>query len=656
MRLKVIRFLRHHFIIAIQFLIIFSTKGVGGARKRGGMYTVMAKKIDLGALRQQILELQIDKELKHDLLEVINEKKHYGLVWEESSEAAWDDMQDQLPVFVEDESKRLDSAPEGSPNHILIEGDNLNALAALTYAYAGKIDVIYIDPPYNTGNKDFIYNDSFVDKDDSFRHSKWLSFMSRRLIVSKNLLADNGVIFISIDDNEQAQLKLLCDKLYGANNYIAQFIWKKKQGGGNDSSNVVTEHEYVLCYAKRLLNGKIIGLDRNYQLDKALYPYKDDKGEYGLVTLDKASIQISQSLIYEIIGPDGTKYYPRVVKGKQSCWRWSKAKVAKQYNELVFKNGKVYTKYYRPEGITPKSLLIDAIYGRTESGNDDIKEIFGNKPFGYPKPLLLLKHLISITKGKDSTILDFFAGSGTTLHATMQLNSEDGGHRKCILVTNNENNICEKVTYERNKRVINGYTNQKGEEVPGLTRNNLRYYKTEFVPRDQSSSKSRRALMASLVDLLCIKNNIYKEQETFGGKKFKKNVLRYFKDEAGQMLVVLDERVVSIIIPMIAEVATKQNPLKVYVYSDGAYAYEDEFHKVMPVIELCAMPDAFLQALEGGTDILPKQKYSEAMMKEFQQNEALAMQNEEVVKEALSDDYDYVPKEKEDNVTNDIIE
>ena len=150
----------------------------------------------------------------------------------------------------------------------------------------------------------------------------------------------------------------------------------------------------MLCYAKRLLNGKIIGLDRNYQLDKALYPYKADKGEYGLVTLDKASIQISQSLIYEIIGPDGTKYYPRIVKGKQSCWRWSKAKVAKQYNELVFKNGKVYTKYYRPEGITPKSLLIDAIYGRTESGNDDIKEIFGNKHFGYQKPLLLLNHLI----------------------------------------------------------------------------------------------------------------------------------------------------------------------------------------------------------------------------------------------------------------------
>lgn len=184
----------------------------------------MAKKIDLGALRQQILELQIDKELKHDLLEVINEKKHYGLVWEESSEAAWDDMQDQLPVFVEDATKRLDSAPEGSPNHALIEGDNLNALAALTYAYAGKIDVIYIDPPYNTGNKDFIYNDSFVDKEDGYRHSKWTSFMNRRLKIAKQLLSEKGVIFISIDEHEVAPLRLLGDKIFSEKTLLVNGI------------------------------------------------------------------------------------------------------------------------------------------------------------------------------------------------------------------------------------------------------------------------------------------------------------------------------------------------------------------------------------------------------------------------------------------------
>ena len=665
----------------------------------------MAKKMDLGALRQQILELQIDKELKHDLLEVINEKKHYGLVWEESSEAAWDDMQDQLPVFVEDESKRLDSAPEGSPNHILIEGDNLNALAALTYAYAGKIDVIYIDPPYNTGNKDFIYNDSFVDKDDSFRHSKWLSFMDRRLRIAKKLLSEKGVMFISIDENEEAQLKMLCDKIYGENNHIATLPTIMNLKGNQDEFGFAGTHEYTHVYCLSRENCSIGYLPvEDEELDDWL---SDDKGFYKKGANLKSTgvnapkekrpylfypilVNIETKVVSTISKDEYVRIYDKELKlhdevylsqlqekyeslgytfllpitgGKGMSWRWGWQKVKEEADEIIVNINGIDVSLYkkqRPQlgdlpSKKPKSVFYRPEYS-SGNGKAELGSVLGENLFGYPKPLNLIIDFLRISAFKDSTILDFFAGSGTTLHATMQLNSEDGGHRKCILVTNNENNICEKVTYERNKRVINGYTNQKGEEVPGLTHNNLRYYKTEFVPRDQSSSKSRRALMASLVDLLCIKNNIYKEQETFGGKKFKKNVLRYFKDEAGQMLVVLDERVVSIIIPMIAEVATRQNPLKVYVYSDGAYAYEDEFHKVMPVIELCAMPDAFLQALEGGTDILPKQKYSEAMMKEFQQNEALAMQNEEVVKEALSDDYDYVPKEKEDNVTNDIIE
>lgn len=184
----------------------------------------MAKKIDLEALHQQINELQIDKNLKHDLLAAINDKQRYGLVWEESSEEAWDEMQDQLPVFVEDATKRLDSAPEGSPNHVLIEGDNLNALAALTYAYAGKIDVIYIDPPYNTGSKDFVYNDSYVDKEDGYRHSKWLSFMDRRLKLAKKLLSEKGVIFISIDEHEVAPLRLLGDKIFSEKTLLVNGI------------------------------------------------------------------------------------------------------------------------------------------------------------------------------------------------------------------------------------------------------------------------------------------------------------------------------------------------------------------------------------------------------------------------------------------------
>ena len=596
----------------------------------------MAKKIDLEALRGQIAELAIDKDLKHTLLEAINERAHYGLVWEESSEEAWDNMQDQLPVFVEDATKRLDAAPKGSPNHVLIEGDNLNALAALSYSHAGKIDVIYIDPPYNTGNKDFVYNDSFVDKEDGYRHSKWLSFMNRRLRIAKKLLSEKGVIFISIDDNEQAQLKMLCDELFGARNCLATVVQKSRDSISGDllfSPN----HNYLLVYAKKqeLIFANKDNFRIPVEVNEKLFknPDNDPRGPWKLNPVD---------------GPGGARkgnpYYTFL--GITGFYRYSEEMMQKYYEDgLIIKRktslGKKYflSQAKAKKGVPPTTWWDDA--GKTANGTKLLQQIVPETTFNNPKPIELIVRCLQLLE-KDATILDFFAGSGTTLHATMQLNSEDGGHRKCILVTNNENNICENVTYERNKRVIQGYTTPKGEQVAGLANNNLRYYKTELVPREQNN-KNRRALTAALVDLLCIKNDIYKEEETFGGERFKKSVLRYFKDEAGQMLVVLDERVVSTIVPMIARIATKENPLKVYVYGDGPYAYDDEFHEVMPVIELCAMPDAFLQAVN---DILPKQKYSEAMIAEFQQNQAIAEQDEEAVQEALSDNYDYVTNEE----------
>ena len=550
--------------------------------------------------RINTLEGLTDKE-RSALLGLLREDKTYGLVWEDKPEDVEERLRDELPILTEVPERAIISNDKDAPNHILIEGDNLEALATLAYTHEGKIDVIYIDPPYNTGNKDFIYNDSYVDKEDSYRHSKWLSFMSRRLKIAKKLLSDRGVIFISIDDNEQAQLKLLCDEVFGGNNFVAQFIWKKKQGGGNDSNFVVTEHEYILCYVTGTKT-KIIGLDKSYQLDDKLYPNKDEKGEYGLVTLDKASIQISQSLIYEIIGPDGEKYNPRVVKGKQSCWRWSKAKVKAQYDELVFKNGKVYTKYYRPEGVTPKSLLTDIIYGRTESGNDDIKEIFGDKPFAYPKPLSLIRHLLSIVE-KPITILDFFAGSGTTLNATMKLNVEDGGHRQCILITNNENNICEEVTYERNRRVIQGYTNAKGEEVSGLTKNNLRYYRTGFVGRSRSMQNMRK-LVNLATDMLCIKEDLYTEQNTFGGQKTYKGIFRYFDDGKKQMLIIYREEVIDELVDIIYDLDIPQ-PIKVYVFSPSEDPWEGSFDDVSDKVELCALPQAIYNTYRR---ILPKKK------------------------------------------------
>jgi len=339
--------------------------------------------------------------------------------------------------------------------NIYIEGDNLEVLKLLQKSYHGKIKMIYIDPPYNTG-RDFVYHDDFVDNITNYKiltgqidtsgnllstnsessgrfHTDWLNMMYPRIRLAKNLLSDDGVIFISVDDNEQENIKKICSEIFGELNFVSQLVWKKKQGGGNDSNHVVAEHEYILCYAK---NRAVLhlGLDKKYKLDDALYPYSDDIGDYGLITLDKASIQFSDSLVFDIIGPDGTKYYPRIVNSKQSCWRWSKKKVEQQYDELVFKNGKVYTKYYRPEGVTPRSLLTDAIYGRTESGNDDIKSLFDQNLFSYPKPVLLLKHLTAIGMMPNDIVLDFFSGSATTADAVMQLNAEDGGNRKFIMV------------------------------------------------------------------------------------------------------------------------------------------------------------------------------------------------------------------------------
>ncbi|HRM56695.1 MAG TPA: site-specific DNA-methyltransferase [Prevotella sp.] len=617
----------------------------------------MGKKIDLQTLRQQIQEFPIDKELKHDLLEAISDKKRYGLVWEESEEEAQEIMQEYLPVFKEDESKRLDSVPEGSPNHVLIEGDNLNALTALTYTHAGKIDVIYIDPPYNTGNKDFVYNDSFVDKEDGYRHSKWLSFMDKRLKIAKKLLSDKGVIFISIDDNEQASLRLLCDEVFGEHNCLVNMVWDL--GSGTSAGHFTRAHEYILVYALNRNNIPNFSGGEGVIDDRAIKKksIKNAESEYFF----KAGTKFEASDGFELTGEWGGSEKTRLVKGRficenkqlkedvvlAACWTQRNQmdsffsgketfdSKGQKVLEFYFRdNGKLYCRKER-DTINPPSVLRNI--ATTKQGSALLKDMFdGQVVFDFSKPIKLLQFLLSL-RSPNAIVLDFFAGSGTTLHATMQLNSEDGGHRQCILVTNNENGICEKVTYERNKRVIQGYTTPKGEQVPGLTNNNLRYYKTEFVPRE-NSVKNRRALMASCIDLLCIKNNIYHEEESFGGRKFKKSVLRYFKNNAGQMLVVLDERVVSLIVPMIAEVATKDNPLKVYVYSDGAYAYDDEFKEVLPFIELSALPAAFIQALES-EDVLPEQKVKEEEIAEF---------NEEEMQEALHDTYNYVEK-KGDN-------
>ena len=253
------------------------------------------------------------------------------------------------------------------------------------------------------------------------------------------------------------------------------------------------------------------------------------------------------------------------------------------------------------EKSVPYKNLISGILNADAAS--DIKNIFNSKAFNYAKPMDLIKLFINLIVNKKGIILDFFAGSGTTLHATMQLNAEDDGHRKCILVTNNENNICEEVTYERNKRVIQGYTTPKGEEVPGLTGNTLRYYKTDFISRDRTP-RNMRALVAASTDLLCIKNDIYKEAK-LAGRNINPKIARYFAEGDRGMLVIYDERAISAIAEILETVEPGKEKIKVYVFSAGSYAYDDEFEEVADKVQLCALPDAIYQAYRK---VLPKRR------------------------------------------------
>lgn len=582
-------------------------------------------------LAKKITQLDgLTNEEKASLVELLRSQKKYGLVWEDKPEEIETRLVDELPVLTEVPERAIVSESPDAPNHILIEGDNLEALTALAYTHEGKIDVIYIDPPYNTGNKDFVYNDSFVDREDGYRHSKWLSFMNKRLQIAKSLLSSGGVIFISIDDNEQAQLKLLCDSIFGERNFIAKFDWRKKTGA-NDAKDIAVITESVLLFAlnkSELIEKELWNRDegsRDIKRFKLQDEFVEERGNYYLDTLDRGGLQYSDSLNYGITAPDGGVIYPN---GRDSfvndgwIWKWSKDKIdwglKNKFVEFVKSKkstGSKYTIKYKVyekvdnEGNPRKkigraytNLIIDPI---NQQGNTEISNIFdGLNPFSNPKPIGLVNYLLNTLSNNKSIILDFFAGSGTTLHATMQLNAEDGGHRKCILVTNNENNICEEVTYERNKRVIQGYTTPKGEAVEGLHDNNLRYYRTTLLSRDKSV-KNMRQLVRLATDMLCIKNDIYTEAP-FCGKNINKNIARYFDNGQGnRMLVIYEERAIQLLVQLMAQTEDDGIKTMVYVFSPGADPYTDDFEDIAERVKLCALPSAIYEAYKR---VLPKRK------------------------------------------------
>ncbi len=564
-------------------------------------------KIDFDALKSELGEF------------VETESERYQFTWAGKEQAKRISTTPSLGTLrpAPDESVNWDST-----ENLYIEGDNLEVLKLLQKSYFGKVKMIYIDPPYNTG-KDFVYKDDFKDnlanyqrltgqKDDQGNplttnsesagryHSNWLNMMYPRLKLARNLLRDDGVIFISIDDNEVHNLRKICDEIFGEGNFAADLVWKKKQGGGNDSNHIVVEHEHVFVVSKSTNNLKLY-LDKNYKLDDALYPFKDEKGEYGLVTLDKSSIRFSDSLVFEIKDGEGNIYLPRVVKGKQACWRWGKEKVSRDYEQLVFKDGKVYTKYYRPDGVTPKSLLVDAYYGRTETGNDDIKAVFEEqRPFSYPKPVVLLKHLISIGLSQDDIVLDFFSGSATTAHAVMQLNAEDGGNRKFILVQipehTPENSEARKAGYatiaeigkERIRRAANKIKQEHpdtqadlGFKVLKLDRSNIKMWKPKPGASEQEMIDYLNQAVDNIVDGRTAEDLLYEVLIKYGLpltlpiQKIDINsngqTYQAWSVAHNSLVACFDENITLETVQAIANLSTPENPVLRVVFRDTSF-------------------------------------------------------------------------------------
>lgn len=407
-----------------------------------------------------------------DLEKDVNGKK-YGLVFEEHREEIDEILDTHTPVLTEEKDLFINN---GSQINFLIEGDNLASLKLLQKAHKGKINLIYIDPPYNTGKKDFVYDDAFVEKTDLFRHSKWLSFMETRLKIAKTLLSETGTIFISIDDGEQAVLRELCDSIFGYNNFVANCIWEKKFSPQNDARWLSDNHDFILLYAKNKEKWKPNLLKRTDEMN-ARYKNPDNDPKGAWASSDFSARTFSESGNYPITTPSGKVIMPSDSRSWITNEETFKKLVAE--NRIWFgKNGsnvpriKTYLSEVQ-QGTVCKTIWFRSEVGDTQEGTRDLKTIFeGKGVFTSPKPIKLLLKILELGTKKDSFILDFFAGSGTTGHAVMKLNAEDGGNRRFILCTNNEKNICRDVTYERIKRVIDkeGYAES------------LKYYQVDYVP------------------------------------------------------------------------------------------------------------------------------------------------------------------------------
>ena len=489
---------------------------------------------------------------KEELLKKIGKlesRKKYGLIWDEerTKEQFEKESENALPVLKEVKSKEI-MTDTSKPINILIEGDNYHSLSVLNYTHQNKIDVIYIDSPYNTGKNDFKYNDKWIDENDVYRHSKWLSFMSKRLRLAKLLLKEDGIIFLSIDDNEMAQLKMLCDEIFGEQNRLSIHHIQVRYGTKNlnEKKDFQELLEYVLIYAKNNYLFKANRPYEEYDINKFNIEIKELKkpdksleisgkkvdiflaGSYSITEKEKGGMDLFKETwlsgsIYS--GTGHGKTYQKIIEnrvktdGLKALYKiYGLGEDGLGFRYMINPQrasslrGKMFTKI----PIEKRETL--------ENGNSqifrpiinlyDFSPDFGNirheggVPFNSgKKPVKMLKQLINYHKNKNGIVLDFFAGSGSTGHAVLDLNGEDNGNRSFIICTNDEDNICTEVCYPRIKNVIKGWKNNEG--LGG----NLKYFKTTFVRRGINKDNLKIRITQECTEMLCLRESIFNEKK-----------------------------------------------------------------------------------------------------------------------------------------------
>jgi len=541
----------------------------------------------------------LDEYTREELLELVKDlkkRKRFGLVWEDKPEDVAVQCKTELPVLEEVSKRVIEKAPD-QPTNLIIEGDNYHALSVLNYTHAGKVDVIYIDPPYNTGARDWKYNNNYVDINDTFRHSKWLSMMQKRLVLAKDLLRNNGVLIVMIDDWEYARLQILLDEIFPDKEIVTVVIEHNPKG--SPTRHFTYSHEYAIFVLPQNLN--VIGKDPTEKEDTRNLRRAGRASSRKERPTMFYPIYVKDGKITRIGTPPDTSFHPKKrnipeKNGEIAVWPIDDEGQERRWHfGLDSINDHIDRIEVRKNGSGDIQLYVTAMPGRYKTvwrggefdagkyGTSLVRDLLGVE-FPYPKSLYATAKCLEtvIYERPNALVLDFFAGSGTTGHATLLLNKKYGGNRQFILCTNNENNIADEITYPRIKKVIEG--DKAHSDITGLPAN-VRYFKTAFVPKNEVSDNTRKELVRRSTEMICLRENTFikkydnKQYKVYTNGKINTGIL-FDLESVGDLKEKLD---------------ALELPAHIYVFSLSNDDHADDFSDLEVMHTLCPIPESILE-------------------------------------------------------------